>query len=107
MANPSLIHLAAGAVRVIVSPEAGGSLARFAVVRDGATIDLMRPPDDAALADTNPRGLASYPLVPFSNRIAHARFRFAGADVALHRNFPPEPHAIHGDAWQHAWQVDT
>ena len=104
---PRLVPLSAGPVRAIVSPEAGGSIAQFAVVRDGAVIDLMRPPHPAALADTNPRALASYPLVPFSNRIAHARFRFEDADYALRQNFLPEPHAIHGDGWQCPWTVDA
>ncbi len=104
---PRLIPLSAGPVRAIVSPEAGGSIAQFAVVRDGAVIDLMRPPLPAALADTNPRALASYPLVPFSNRIAYARFGFDGADYALRQNFLPEPHAIHGDGWQSRWATDA
>src|SRR5258708_29456559 len=69
MNAPSLIHLASGPVRVVISPQAGGSVARFAVERGGALVDLMRPPTEAALAATNARGLASYPLVPFSNRI--------------------------------------
>jgi aldose 1-epimerase len=103
---PKLIPLSAGPVRAIVSPEAGGTIAQFAVVRDGTVIDLMRPPHPAALADTNPRALASYPLVPFSNRIAHARFGFDGTDYGLRQNFLPEPHAIHGDAWQCPWRVD-
>jgi aldose 1-epimerase len=104
---PRLIPLSAGPVRAIVSPEAGGSLAQFAVVREGAVIDLMRPPLPVALADTNPRALASYPLVPFSNRIAYARFGFEGADYALRQNFLPEPHAIHGDGWQARWATDA
>jgi aldose 1-epimerase len=107
MAAPALIELAAGPVRVVLSPEAGGAIARFAVVRDGTPVDLLRPPDPAALAGRAARALGSYPLVPFSNRIAHAAFRFDGRDYRLNRNFPPEPHAIHGDGWQAAWQVES
>ncbi|MEJ0071481.1 MAG: hypothetical protein WDO24_25130 [Pseudomonadota bacterium] len=58
------------------------------------------PPNPAALAETNARALASYPLVPFSNRIDHGGFRLDGQDYRLNRNFLPEPHAIHGDGWQ-------
>jgi galactose mutarotase-like enzyme len=46
-------------------------------------------------------------LVPFSNRIAYARFRFDGRDCALNQNFLPEPHAIHGDGWQGVWHVEA
>src|SRR5581483_9621516 len=107
MAAPRLIELAAGPVRVVLSPEAGGALARVAVERDGALIDLLRPPSPAALTARNARALGGFPLVPFSNRIADARFRFEGRDYALNQNFPPEPHAIHGDGWQAAWQVEA
>jgi aldose 1-epimerase len=107
MAAPALIELSAGPLRVVLSPEAGGAIARFAVERDGALIDLLRPPNPAALAERNARALGSYPLVPFSNRVAHAGFRFDGRDYALNQNFLPEPHAIHGDGWQGVWQVET
>lgn len=102
-----LLRLAAGAVRVVVSPHAGGAIAQFALESGGALIDILRPPSAAALADGNARGLGCFPLVPFSNRIGLARFRFDGRDYQLNRNFPPEPNAIHGDAWQHPWQVET
>ena len=42
--------------------------------------------------------------MPFSNRIADARFRFEGRVYELPRNFLPEPHAIHGQGWQHPWR---
>jgi aldose 1-epimerase len=43
--------------------------------------------------------------VPFSGRIADARFAFRGRTYTLSRNFPPEPHAIHGHGWQNPWRV--
>jgi aldose 1-epimerase len=106
MTEPPLIALEAGPVRVVLSPDAGGSIARFAVERAGALVDILRSPSPAALAGVNARALASYPLVPFSNRIAYAGFRLDGRDYRLNRNFLPEPHAIHGDGWQGSWHVD-
>ena len=44
-------------------------------------------------------------MVPFSNRIRDAAFRFRGRRIQLPRNFPPEPHAIHGHAWRAPWTV--
>ena len=54
---------------------------------------------------TSVRQSASYPLAPFSNRIGHARFVWLGTRYELAQNFLPEPHALHGVAWQRAWQV--
>jgi aldose 1-epimerase len=48
---------------------------------------------------------ASYPLVPYSNRIAQARLGWAGQTYELRKNFLPEPHAIHGCGWEQAWDV--
>lgn len=67
--------------------------------------DLLRPAGRRFFEERDPREAASFPLVPFSNRIADGRFAFQGAVYQLDRNFPPEPHAIHGHGWQHAWTV--
>ena len=62
----------------------------------------MRPtPDDAGAI----LAMACFPLVPFSNRIADAAFEWRGRTVTLTRNFPPEPHAIHGQGWENPWSV--
>ncbi|WP_291845072.1 aldose 1-epimerase [Maricaulis sp.] len=48
---------------------------------------------------------ASFPLIPFANRIADARFDWQG--VAIHLPVLPgfEPHALHGDGWQSPWSL--
>src|SRR4051812_19177198 len=51
------------------------------------------------------RQSSSYPLVPFSNRIAHATLQWQGTQHPLVRNNAPEPHAIHGVGWQRPWEV--
>ncbi len=102
---PSVVRLAAFDLELELLPATGGSIGRFTLARDGRRIELMRPADPANLALGGPRGTASYPLVPFSGRIAWGRFRFDGRDVELPANMPPEPHAIHGDGWTAAWTV--
>ena len=52
------------------------------------------------------RQTSSYPLIPYSNRIAHGRFSFQGIEHQLALNFGDHPHSIHGNAWQSPWQVD-
>lgn len=99
---PQLVRLAAGPFVAELCPEVGGSLVRFV----GWGHDLLRPVSDADLAAREPRRLGCYPLIPFSNRVRDAQFVFDGERYQLARNFLPEPHAIHGNAWQRAWQVD-
>ncbi len=46
-------------------------------------------------------------MVPFCSRISDGQFSYAGQDVSLTPNLPPEPHAIHGHGFQQSWQVDA
>lgn len=104
------IFLKAGNLTVGICPAAGGSISRFVWENGTATIELMRPADSAAILDAlsgDPRGMASFPLVPFSGRIANGKYRFKGREIQLVPNFPPEPHAIHGDGWKTAWAVNS
>jgi aldose 1-epimerase len=48
---------------------------------------------------------ASYPLIPFSNRLAHGQLVWNGTSHPLVKNFEGELHAIHGLGWQRQWQV--
>lgn len=60
----------------------------------------MRRAPDAA---DDPLVMASFPLVPYANRIAHGRFTIDGADYRLPLNFGDHPHSIHGFGWQTYW----
>ena len=51
------------------------------------------------------RQSASYPLIPFSNRLAQARLHWQGTSHPLVQNFPGEAHSIHGLGWQREWSV--
>lgn len=50
---------------------------------------------------------ASFPLVPYVNRIRGGRFSFRGREVAISPNLPNDPSPLHGDGWLAAWQVET
>ena len=100
-----LINLRAGALIVDLAPTCGGSIARFAVERDGKTIDIMRSAHPEALAWRDPLGMASFPMIPYCGRIARAQFSFAGEAFTLDRNFGDSPHSIHGNAWRRPWDV--
>jgi len=88
--------LRAGRLALSLSPEAGGSITRFAV--DGS--DLLRPAATASGKDNS-----CYPLVPFSNRIANGRVSFDGTTIELAPNWPDVRHPMHGDGWARPWRV--
>ncbi len=96
-----MVELTDGDARVLVAPGAGGSIARFT----WRGLDILRPATDEALAARRARDTGCYPLVPYSNRIGHARLRAGSRTHVLRPNSPPEPHAMHGVGWQRAWRV--
>lgn len=98
-----LLKLQRGDTCLMLAPAAGGGIAAFRW--QGA--DVMRPAGETALANLDPLGLASFPLVPWSNRIAQGRFAFDGREVQLSLNFGDHPHAIHGHGWQAPWTVEA
>jgi aldose 1-epimerase len=92
-----------GECSLVLAPEIGGVIIGWSF---GAA-PLLRRPDPDAIMHGNARGLGCFPLVPFSNRIANGRFRWANTEYALDRNFGDHPHTIHGVGWQSAWQVSS
>jgi aldose 1-epimerase len=98
-----IITLTHGADRCDVIPQLGGSIGAWAVRGQ----DMMRGASAASIAACDPYGMASFPLVPYSNRIGGGTFKWGGDIFTLARNFPPEPHAIHGVGFERPWQVRT
>ena len=93
------ISLAWGDLRCDIVPELGAAIAGLWL--EG--VPVLRCTPGPAL--TKVREAGSYPLVPFSNRIAHATLQWNGTSHPLVQNFAPEPHAIHGVGWQRPWAV--
>ncbi len=54
---------------------------------------------------SHPHDAASFPLVPYSNRIRRSAFCWRGVKHNLRPNAPPSPNAIHGTGWQRDWQI--
>lgn len=90
--------LRAGAARCGIRAAIGGSLSSWTI----GDQPMLRP-GTADAAD--PRALASFPLVPYSNRIGQARFGWGGATVQLARSAAADPHALHGVGWQRPWTI--
>jgi len=94
------LSLRAGNLALELAPRIGGSVTAFTA--DGTP--LLRPTPPQAITQRRVREVAAFPLVPYSNRIARARFAFEG-EHRLARNAEPEAHALHGNGWQRTWSV--
>ncbi|MFM2021686.1 MAG: hypothetical protein RJB02_1394, partial [Pseudomonadota bacterium] len=81
------------------APGLGGALASWEV--DGQ--QMFRAAAEQDIASGNIAGCASFPLVPYSNRIGFGRFDWNGRTVKIEENAISRPHAIHGVGWQESW----
>lgn len=66
----------------------------------------MRPLSEADRQAGNVLGAASFPMIPFANRIGGNAFTFEGRTYTLKPNNPPEIYHVHGTAWHRGWQVE-
>ena len=100
------ITLSAGDYRMDLLPRIGGAIGSFGWRHPRHNwIELMRPTPSGD-AEPGVGDTASFPLVPFSNRIRDGKFTFRGRTV----QFPPSPigkHYLHGTAWLQPWRVMT
>ena len=103
--EPTLVTLTSGTTRVVIAPEIGGALAAFYDVTPEGPLHWLRPALPAAFAERDPLLMASFPLLPYCNRIRDARFEFGGGTVDLNGNDRRFAHALHGNAWRHPWRV--
>lgn len=99
----TLLTLGDDLTQLTLAPELGASLVNWSRRSDGRP--LLRHSDDLALAAGNPRRLACYPLLPWSNRIGGGGFDTPAGWQALEANTEHEALPIHGSAWQQPWQV--
>jgi aldose 1-epimerase len=103
--TPPLLALCHGARRALIAPHVGGAIAAFFDANDDGKVHWLRPATDAALAARNPLGMASFPLLPYCNRIRDARFTFDGRAIDLSGDGNAFDHALHGHAWRRPWRV--
>jgi aldose 1-epimerase len=101
MPMPELVSISNGDSMCTLCPTIGGSIASWSVGGQ----DMLRRANADGMTSGDPLAMASFPLVPFSNRIGYGRFIWEKREIALSPNFPPEPHAIHGTGWTRSWTV--
>ncbi len=83
-------------------PETGMSTGFGRIKRETAWLDFMRPTPEASYG--YPSDCASFLVIPWSNRLRDARFRFRGKTHDLPSNMR-DGTAIHGVARQYPWTV--
>jgi aldose 1-epimerase len=103
MTEPELITIGDDRSQCVLCPDLGGSVISWEV--DGQP--MLRTVECDAIASSDPLMLASFPLVPYSNRIGHAQYNWRGQTICITPNFAPEPHAIHGVGWTRPWLVEA
>jgi len=93
------IELSGHDFSLALRPAGGGGVTRLS----WRGLPILRP---TPAGDANPAALAAFVMAPFANRIAHARFAFAGRTHMLPADPAGAPHALHGQAWRSEWTVD-
>jgi aldose 1-epimerase len=104
MSGQQTIELSAGDLRLRLSPPVGGVISGFEWRRGEQRWPILRDcpsPLDKVL------DAASFPLVPYVNRIRDGRFTFRGREVRLKPNMPGDPSPLHGQGWLNPWVVEA
>ncbi len=96
------MRLSQGTLDLWLVPEWGGSIARFDWVDQNEKVPIFRG-FDGPISDVVQ--LASFPMVPYCNRIREGTFRFRNRKVTLPRNRANDPSPLHGHGWLNAWEV--
>lgn len=102
MNDDRLVRLDAGALKLVLAPAAGGGIARFDRVENASKTPVLR---GSARVPAHALEAASFPLVPYCNRIRNGAFLFCDREVTLELNMPPDPSPLHGQGWLSPWEV--
>jgi aldose 1-epimerase len=103
MVSQTTLRLAAGQLRLCLSPSIGGSISAFEWIEDGSARSILRKCNSPL---ENVLDAPNFPLVPFVNRIRGGEFTFRGRKIRLAANMPGDRSPLHGQGWLHPWQVD-
>lgn len=98
------LTLRAGSLELGLSPSTGGAISRFEYRGDGDPVPVLRRCNSRL---ENVLDAASFPLVPFVNRVRGGRFTFRGREVRLSPNMKGDPSPLHGQGWLSPWEVES
>ncbi|MFC7538039.1 aldose 1-epimerase [Sphingomonas sp. GCM10030256] len=105
MVSDGLPTLRAGSLEVQLNPSIGGSIqGMWQIGNDGSRHPILR---ECHSAEPSVLDMASFPLVPFVNRIRGGRFTFRGREVRLQPNMVGDVSPLHGQGWLGRWTLES
>jgi len=87
--------------RIVVDPTLGACVKSYKYLHNEQWFDVFR---DASGVDSV-NDSSCFPLAPFASRVRNGQFSWNEQLINLPPNFLPQPHALHGQAWQSKWSV--
>jgi aldose 1-epimerase len=103
MSSETILTLVAGNLRLGLTPSIAGAILAFEWTAGDQSRPILRKchsPVEKVL------DAASFPLVPYVNRIRDGRFTFRGREVRIAPNMAGDPSPLHGQGWLSPWTVD-
>lgn len=105
MPDDQQLTLFSGSLELVLSPSIGGSIRGLTwTTPDRRKRPILR---ECHSGDPNVLDMASFPLVPFVNRIRGGAFDFRGEEVRLRPNMSGDVSPLHGQGWLDPWSVDS
>jgi aldose 1-epimerase len=98
------IRLSSGRLELEINPAIGGAIGGFFWIDQQGRRPILRE-RPGKLQDV--LQAASFPLVPYVNRIRGGRFSFRGREVTLQPNMEGDSSPLHGQGWLGAWQIQA
>src|SRR3990170_1598730 len=104
MSSPKPPILSTGGLELSLNPSIGGSISALEWIEGDRRVPVLRKCNSCP---ENVLEAASFPLVPYVNRIRGGRFDFRGREVTLAPNMAGDPSPLHGQGWLASWQVES
>jgi aldose 1-epimerase len=98
-----VLTLSSSNLELQLSPSTGGAISRLAHLGAGRPISILR---ESRTPLENVLEAASFPLVPYVNRIRGGSFAFRGREIRLSPNMAGDNSPLHGQGWLSAWVVE-
>lgn len=98
-----VLTLSSADLEAQLSPSIGGAITRLIYFGEGDPRPVLRKGHRSL---QNVLEAASFPLVPFVNRVRSGTFAFRGRTVRLAPNMAGDPNSLHGQGWRNPWSIE-
>jgi aldose 1-epimerase len=98
-----ILTLSSPHLELQLSPSIGGAISRLAYLGAGRATSILR---DSHTPPENVLEAASFPLVPYVNRVRDGSFTFRGRTISMIPNMAGDPSPLHGQGWLNPWNVE-